>query len=45
MEVALVAGATIIVKGLADITIEQIRAYIKRKQEMRQEQELKPKTR
>ena len=38
MEAALVAGATIIVKGIADITIEQLRAYIKRKQEMRQEQ-------
>ena len=45
MDGVLAAGATVIVKGIADIVVDQMKAYIKRKQEMRQAQELAPKTR
>ena len=45
METVIVAGATVIVKGLADITIEQIKGYIKRRQERKQEQNLEGRSR
>jgi len=37
MEAIAIAGATVLVKGLADITISQIKEYIKRRQEIKRE--------